>query len=258
MTGRRAALWATLVPASVVAVGVVVKWVISPNAVRDVTRSGRALGVAIAVGVVWLALTWLLARSTRPLVRGTVMTVVSLALVVGLVLPSVRDTTVVEQRDDLAAARASGASVPETSTAPPATSGDEAAASSTTGPSSSTSTSTTTTVPAAPVQVSTGALVGIDHRAAGTANVFREPDGSYVVELLDIDIEPGPDYFVHVVPGADRREPGGGVDLGRLRGNVGTQYYDVPPGTAVEGEWTVLVWCRVFAVPVANATQGAV
>ena len=34
---------------------------------------------------------------------------------------------------------------------------------------------------------------GIDHRASGTAVIYRQPDGSLVVGLEDIDIQPGPD-----------------------------------------------------------------
>lgn len=248
MTTRSKQLIATLVPVAILAVGVLWKWIESPNAVEDIFRSGRAFGAVVLVGVLWVGLLLVLGRHTNPWVRGGVMSAVSIALVLAFVLPSVSDTTVVEERDDLAAARGDGPTTTEM-TMTPAEDGASA---------SSSSSSSTTTTPVGPVQVSSGPLVGIDHRAAGTANVFREPDGSYVVELLDIDVEPGPDYFVHVVPGLDQRGTGGGVDLGVLRGNVGTQYYDVPAGVAVEGEWTVLIWCRVFAVPIANSTQSPV
>ena len=44
------------------------------------------------------------------------------------------------------------------------------------------------------------------------------------------------------------------VEWFTLSGNVGTQFYDVPSDTnPTDGEWTVLVWCRVFAVPIAAA-----
>jgi hypothetical protein len=109
--------------------------------------------------------------------------------------------------------------------------------------------------PAATAAVSTGALDGIDHRAAGTARLYREPDGSLTLGLEDIDIQPGPDYDVFVVPGSDRQDKDGGTRLDDLRGNKGTQYYVVPATVAVEtGDWTVLVWCQTFDVPVANAT----
>ena len=101
----------------------------------------------------------------------------------------------------------------------------------------------------------TGAIRGIDHRASGTAVIYRQPDGHYVVGLEDIDIQPGPDYDLYVVPGADREDTKGGRRLGDLRGNRGTQFYDVPAGVNLEdGPWTVLVWCQTFAVPVAGAT----
>ena len=89
--------------------------------------------------------------------------------------------------------------------------------------------------------------------------VYRQPDGRYVIGLEDIDIQPGPDYDLYLVPGEDREDTKGGVRLGDLRGNRGTQFYDVPAGVNLEnGPWTVLVWCQTFAVPVANSTPLAV
>jgi hypothetical protein len=105
------------------------------------------------------------------------------------------------------------------------------------------------------VQVSAGELTGIGHRATGAAAILRQPDGSLVVELREIDVESGPDYQVHLVPGAGREDPGGGIHLDALRGTRGTQYYPVPPGTDPAGEWTVLIWCRAFGVPIAGSTQ---
>jgi hypothetical protein len=121
-----------------------------------------------------------------------------------------------------------------------------------------TPTSTTPPAPAAPVKVSTGALEGIDHDASGAASIFRQPNGTGVVALEGIDIEPGPDYRVIVVRGTDQESPGDGLELDALRGNQGTQYYEVPSGTDPGDGWTVLIWCRAFGVPVANASQRAV
>ncbi|MGH8990305.1 MAG: DM13 domain-containing protein, partial [Acidimicrobiia bacterium] len=109
--------------------------------------------------------------------------------------------------------------------------------------------------PAGPVRLRRGTFRGIDHRAEGEVSIYRRPDGRHVVGLEDFDIQPGPDYDVYLVSGAERTDTSGGVRLDDLRGNQGTQFYDVPAGTEIgDGSWTVLVWCQRFAVPVAHAT----
>ncbi|HEV2088431.1 MAG TPA: DM13 domain-containing protein [Cryptosporangiaceae bacterium] len=108
--------------------------------------------------------------------------------------------------------------------------------------------------PARAVELGRDSLSGIDHRASGTARVIRTADGAIVVRLESLDVENGPDYFVHLVPGAGRSEPAGSVNLGRLKANTGNQTYTAPAGTTVNGPVTVLIWCKMFQVPVANAT----
>ena len=114
---------------------------------------------------------------------------------------------------------------------------------------------TTTTAPSPPARISAGTLRGIDHRATGTAALYRLSDGTAFVRLEDIDVQNGPDYVLYLVPGNDRRAPGAGVELGALKGNQGTQNYAVPDGVDIRAPQTVLIWCRAFAVPVANANQ---
>jgi hypothetical protein len=105
------------------------------------------------------------------------------------------------------------------------------------------------------VRLRAGSFRGIDHRAAGSVAPYRSESDELIVGLEEIDIQPGPDYDVYVVPGADQDDKAGGVLLDDLRGNRGTQYYAVPPGIGVDaGQWTVLVWCETFGVPVAAAS----
>jgi hypothetical protein len=78
------------------------------------------------------------------------------------------------------------------------------------------------------------------------------------VALEQIDIEPGPDYRVIVVRGTDQQTPGDGLELDALRGNQGTQYYEVSSGTDPGTGWTALIWCQAFGVPVTNSSQAAV
>jgi len=225
--------WVQWIPTAVLVAAVVVKVLVSPNAARDAVTNLRPLALTVAVGIGWVVL-WraVLPRVVRNgWIRTSILLVLALALSAALVVPSVRDEKVVERFPGVTPTSASTGGTPEGSV-----------------PSAST--------PAAPVRLGSAPLTGIDHDATGTATLFEQPDGSFVVGLEEIDIEPGPDYQVLVVPGVDRSEPGDdGVEIDALKGNQGTQFYPVPAGTPIQaGAWTVLVWCRAFAVPIANAT----
>jgi hypothetical protein len=204
---------------------------VHPNAFTSALHSTRALVVNATLLAVWLALSWFLSRWPRAYVG--VLGVAAIAALVVLVLPTLRDTKVVEE---FPAAVAEPTSTPSTVAGTPPT---------------------TTTVAPEPRRISTGTLRGIGHDASGAASVYERADGSRVVGLEAIDIEPGPDYRVYVVPGAEQERPDDGLELDALRGNQGTQYYEVPSGTDVGPGWTVLVWCRAFGVPIANAGQTA-
>jgi hypothetical protein len=113
----------------------------------------------------------------------------------------------------------------------------------------------TTLPPAGPVRVASGEIVGIDHDASGTASIVRAADGLVVVRLEEFDIEGVPDPVVYLVDASGAREPADGADIGGLPGNQGDLLdIEVPGGLDPGPGWTVLVWCRAFAVPVAHAT----
>jgi electron transfer DM13 len=212
---------------------------VHPNAVRSGLMSTRAVLLNAGLLAGWLLLSFVLLPRVlhKAVARSAVLTAIAIAAVAVLVVPTLRDKKVVEAFP-----------MPSATVAHSSAKGDVG-----------TSAPTASTTAAAPVRVSTGALHGIDHDASGTASVYRLPAGSYVVGLEGIDIEPGPDYQVYVVPGVDRETPGDGTHLAGLRGNQGTQYYEVPRDAGDVGDgWTVLVWCRAFGVPVAAATQESV
>jgi hypothetical protein len=111
--------------------------------------------------------------------------------------------------------------------------------------------------PAGPVLLGAGRFVGLaGHSGTGDAGIFQNPEGSYVLRFENFDIENGPDLEVYLVPGADRTslDPGS-IHLGGLKGNVGNQTYDLPPGTDLApGPYTALVWCEAFTVEFVGAT----
>ncbi len=98
-----------------------------------------------------------------------------------------------------------------------------------------------------------GTFQPLDHEAKGKAIVV----GDNVVRFEDFEVENGPDLFVYLSAG----DPSGPqraladdfVDLGRLKGNIGTQNYEIPDGTDLAKYRTVVVWCRRFTVAFAAA-----
>ncbi|MGI9624135.1 MAG: DM13 domain-containing protein [Acidimicrobiales bacterium] len=111
--------------------------------------------------------------------------------------------------------------------------------------------------PAGPVLLAAGQFVGLaGHSGTGDAGVFENPDGSLVLRFENFDIDNGPDLEVYLVPGADQTSLAeGSIHLGALKGNIGDQNYELPPGTDLPpGEYTVLVWCEAFSVEFVGAT----
>lgn len=246
--------WWEFVPEAVLGAGLTWFLLAETDAATSAFKSATAIGLMVAVGGAWIAARLLVLRfvdrrTLTTLVFGLATTVV-LAVVV---VPAFRNTTVIETLP--VAAGAPTTTLTTATTAAPAPGEATTTTAAPPRPAVAPSAPTTTAAPAQPVAVREGPISGIDHRASGRAVLYRQPDGSWTVGLEDIDIQPGPDYDVYVVPGGGREDIDGGVLLDDLRGNKGTQYYAVPPEADLgSGAWTVLVWCQTFDVPVAGAT----
>jgi hypothetical protein len=108
-----------------------------------------------------------------------------------------------------------------------------------------------------PVLLGAGQFVGLaGHSGTGDAGIFENPDGSLVLRFENFDIQNGPDLEVYLVPGPDQTSPAeGSIHLDALKGNIGDQNYELPPGTELtEGAYTALVWCEAFSVEFVGAT----
>ena len=104
----------------------------------------------------------------------------------------------------------------------------------------------------------TGQFVGTDrlHAGAGTANIYEQDDGSLVLRFeSDFDVTNGPRLLVYlsdlaVVNGSTTAivgsEPENYYDLGSLKGNVGSQNYEIPPDVDLDRYKSVLIWCEPF------------
>jgi hypothetical protein len=196
-----------------------------PGVALSVLGSPRALGFSVAIGVLVLVLGWGLPRAGAPALLTVVAQAVPVVVAFGVtVLPAVVVVTV----DEAAPAPPPGAE-PLVPARPPGQA-------------------------APPAQSAAASLTGIRHRATGRVRLVPISSGGRVVRLEELDVEPGPDYVLYLVPGAGREDPDGGTLLDRLKGSRGNQNYPVPPGTRLDGPVTVLIWCRAFSVPVAAAT----
>ncbi len=89
-----------------------------------------------------------------------------------------------------------------------------------------------------------GAGDGI-HNAEGMAKVITLEDGNKVLRLENLKATNGPDLYVYVATDKGASEF---VDLGRLKGNIGNQNYNIPQGTDLTKYNTVLIWCKQFSV----------
>ena len=110
--------------------------------------------------------------------------------------------------------------------------------------------------PAGPVLLLQGELISHEHPTTGTARIVRNPDGSHVLELIDLDTSNGPDLRVWltdqpVIEGRDGWhvfDDGAWLELGRLKGNQGNQVYEIPPDTDPAAYTSVSIWCKRFSV----------
>jgi hypothetical protein len=108
--------------------------------------------------------------------------------------------------------------------------------------------------PAAAVNVALGrgAFTSSEHETSGTATVIRLAKGGSVLTLTAFETSPGPDLRVYLVTGGPD-DLGDVVDLGGLRGNKGSQQYDVPASVNPKRHRTVVIWCRAFSVAFGSA-----
>lgn len=123
-------------------------------------------------------------------------------------------------------------------------------------PSPTPSTATRPTAPATTRTLATGTFISHEHATTGTVRLLALADGRRVLRLEGLDTSNGPDLKVwltdrEVVDGPSGWrlfDDGRYVDLGRLKGNKGSQNYVVPDDVRIEGLRSVSIWCDRFDV----------
>lgn len=99
-----------------------------------------------------------------------------------------------------------------------------------------------------------GSFYDIIHVGSGQVLVYQLSDGSRILRLQDFEVDNGPDLHVYLVPinpvpssiGVDIADS---VDLGKLKGNLGDQNYEIPADLDLSRFQSVVIWCQPFRVP---------
>jgi hypothetical protein len=82
------------------------------------------------------------------------------------------------------------------------------------------------------------------HKAEGIAKVINLADGRTFLRLENLKTTNGPDLYVYLSVDKDASDI---VNLGRLKGNIGNQNYEIPAGTDLSKYNTILIWCKAFS-----------
>ena len=99
------------------------------------------------------------------------------------------------------------------------------------------------------------------HTTTGQAIVLTDGTTRFL-RLVDLATDNGPDVHVYLSAGVDARTSDGRLDddfvsLGKLKGNIGSQNYEIPAGVDLTRYRTVVLWCKRFTVAFGAADLAA-
>lgn len=111
-----------------------------------------------------------------------------------------------------------------------------------------------------PIVLATGSFQGADsfHLGSGTATIYELPDNSTLLRLEDFSVTNGPELHVYLSAASspqsssEVRENYHG--LGRLKGNIGNQNYDIPADLDLSQFNSVVIYCQPFHIVFSVAT----
>ena len=127
-----------------------------------------------------------------------------------------------------------------------------------------TETEPATTQPVEPqiIVEASGSFIDRSHPTEGSAVVLGDGSGQRFLRFEDFRTDNGPDLNVYLSAAPTDASAGqfddDFVDLGDLKGNVGSQNYEIPVGLDLDHYSTVAIWCVRFGVVfgVAELTPG--
>ena len=106
-----------------------------------------------------------------------------------------------------------------------------------------------------------GSFTGADrfHQGEGTATIFELGPGERILRFEEFRVTNGPDLRVLLVntpnpEGHSDLDDAGYVELGKLKGNVGSQNYEIPDTISLSDVESVVIYCKPFRVVFSVAT----
>lgn len=109
--------------------------------------------------------------------------------------------------------------------------------------------------PASAKSLAEGAFASYAHETVGLARLV-DAGGRRYLRVESLRTSNGPDVRVYLVKGDDPRDVREGrfLDLGALKGNIGSQSYEIPDAASIGEYGAVSLWCRRFSVNFGGAT----
>lgn len=95
--------------------------------------------------------------------------------------------------------------------------------------------------------------IGQSYKGRGVATIYQSATGERILRLSEFEVTNGPDLKVWLVEAANPTNSadvtgGKWVALGRLKGNIGDQNYDIGPQVDLSNYGAVVIWCEQFSV----------
>jgi len=96
------------------------------------------------------------------------------------------------------------------------------------------------------------------HKGEGTAAIYRQPDGGFVLRLDPFQVTNGPDLYVYLSrypapTDSAQLHQAGAVEVARLKGNIGSQNYELPANVDLSQFRSVVIYCKQFNVVFSTA-----
>ena len=110
--------------------------------------------------------------------------------------------------------------------------------------------------------IARGSFISHENGTTGSVRVLQLADRSRVLRIDDLDTSNRPDLYVWLAAAPVKEGRDGWfvfdddehVSLGRLKGNIGDQNYELPADFDLGQYKSVVIWCRTFNVVFGYAT----